>query len=272
MDEHTADNMVNDRMSGSADTWPLSARDAAAILCLSNYPGPDFVLVETGTLTVRGEGLVLIDQLTGTLTSRVPGATEGEQTLTLSPGDALMLPIQPAEIRNDGQAPTLALAFALFPTADRMPSPRTLQTENWTTPPDQLLALAMYPQAGEGGGTAPPGIDVQPLSGGIVDGWPERVAVIAVGLAALAPGESIPAHGVANVELVAVQSGTLSLTTAGESALIRRGAIADERPASDVNIRLLPGDAACLDRGTTDTLWNASETPAVALVVTANIA
>jgi quercetin dioxygenase-like cupin family protein len=166
----------------------------------------------------------------GTLTVAAPtGGTEA----TLTPGRFVLVP-QGAEtvLRNAG--PTEAVTL-----------------EVTANPPGR-------------GAARPDGVASSPLAGGVATALPVGDAVLSVGRVVLPPGAAIPPHATAGPELLAVEAGTLEVTTGGGRASVRRG-IAAPRDLDSV-ASLASGDGVVIEPGTVAAYRNAGDGPLVLLI------
>jgi hypothetical protein len=102
-------------------------------------PTVGFVVIESGTLTVRSEGAMTVTrgaglgeammaaEASGDMSTLMESITPGE-AVTLAAGDAAYIPANAAgEIRNDGQERVVGLGFLVIPpegmTGEATPAP-----------------------------------------------------------------------------------------------------------------------------------------------------
>jgi mannose-6-phosphate isomerase-like protein (cupin superfamily) len=171
-------------------------------------PGPEMLVVEAGTVTVRVAGSAQV--------SRSGGSALLEGDIDLVPGELVVVPTgTPFSIENSGQVSAVLLEVAMRSTVERSP-------EN-----DGLDASALSAASPAGA------IAVQPLAAGTAAEMPAGPATVAVTVLTLAPDAEVAGHEFAGAELLAVQSGRLDLTVSVGTGHLRRAGGVDVLAAPD---------------------------------------
>lgn len=157
--------------------------DPGTGLSMTANPGPALHYVEAGGFTVlmSGSGSVVPAARPGVEEPVAPGVE-----FAIGPGDLLAIPTDtPFEVFNTGSEPAVALLI-----------------ESFTRDP---------------GGTLPAGIALEPLVVGEATGEPPGPVTVALVRTTLASGAALPPDASGGAALVAVETGTASLTViAGE--------------------------------------------------------
>ena len=209
--------------------------------------GPRLLYVERGRLAVAALGA---PGPPGTSESGALGAE-----VTLAPGEAVVVPEgAPATVRNPDTTDAATLEVAIEPpaTVNPLAVPRPAATP--TSADADLFRGLLH------------GVAARPLAGGVSAPLPVGEGVLALGRIALRPGASLPSHPALGGALLAVEAGTLEVTTSEGNAWRARGADGS-RKLGPVE-RLARGDGAFVAPGAVAAFRNAGEAPLVLLVAT----
>ncbi len=230
-------------------------------------PGPGFVAVEAGALTVRGNGLAQVFHA-ATLDPSVPpvvippGADE-----VLRPGDVVAFPLGTSTLHNHGPEPVVALAVSWFPHPGSHTFERTM-TRHGDPTSDGALALAMLPVADGGQPANLAGIAVEPLGSLGLAKVPPGPAVVTLNRTLLLPGASLPPLPAQGSTLLAVQAGTLGLVPARETAQMRSSIQKETIASTGLEAALTTGDTAVWDAGAVAIIRGGADTAGAALFLT----
>ena len=112
----------------------------------------------------------------------------------------------------------------------------------------------------------PDGVASRRLAGGVLAALPVGEAVLGAGRIVLAPGAALPAHAAVGPELLAVEAGTLEVTTIEGHAW--RAQDATESRELESAATLPPGQGVLVESGAVAAYRNAGETPLVLVVAT----
>jgi mannose-6-phosphate isomerase-like protein (cupin superfamily) len=237
---------TSDRTPGIVVTMERRIYAAAASLQEAATVGPAVLFVESGALTVELDfrspaPATLLRSLAGGQIARA-GVSPGDIT-TLLASDALAMPVgAPYRTRNDERDPATVITV----TIGEPQSPETV--------------LEAHPAASTAG------ITDQILAGGGLVTRAKGSLTMAFGRATLAPGSEFPLHPTTGTELVAVDSGSLSLVlpqgsawlnTPNHSAVTAHGY--EDVPA---------GQGVAVAHGATVAYRNVGSSPLVVFVVT----
>ena len=198
---------------------------------LHTHPGPEFGLVEQGTLTVEVNGPTLLSTqpVDGTPTPSEEAPTGAEFELEV--GDFITyLPQSPMTFRNGGADPVTVLSAVLLPAGSQHPPGVTY--------------LNGQPPANAFDGVAP-----EILGDGVATVLPEGESTITVERLRLGPNDPIPAFS--ETVLLSLESGVLDFTVVGGKVQVSRTATPGPQPdtAPETDISLAKGDAVFFPLG-----------------------
>lgn len=236
-----------------------------ATLPRTAIPGPSVFVVESGALVVRGEELARNAQR-GARTPHRVAAAPGTVT-TVGSGEAIAVMGPTVTIGNAGDRDAVALVASIFPAAKDQWQRHNNAPLNNDPISDELFALAICPQDGAGEGRAPDGIEVEPVTSGLMTGRPLGSMSISLGRATLVQGGSIPPHAVTGFEAIVVEAGMLTIDVEPASATVRRDTGDVEWPSSRQPTHLQAGDGLFLNAGATSAPRNQSGAALVVLVL-----
>ena len=206
----------------------------------SSGSAQETILVETGNMTVTSDGqLTMIRAVANPSDAKVETIPAGA-SLTLNPGDQLVIPSQANVSFQSGDQPAKFLGVTVF----------AAQPGSGT-------------QAGAPGTTAWPDPfgDIQRtvLSSGVVDSLPGGQAVVSVERVRVQPGAAMMRHTSPGPELIGVQSGTFTIFAAPEiSATGGDGKL-------DTPVNLTPGQAAVVQSGGVSHWQGSGDAPTIFL-------
>jgi quercetin dioxygenase-like cupin family protein len=198
---------------------------------MHSHPGPEYGLIESGSLavTVRGPATLRRASTTGTPSPAIEPVPNTE--FLMYPGDQITYPAgTPMAYRNTGTEPVVFLAAVILPAGHQRPPGLT-----WTDGPPPEDALAGVSSVVLGEGIAPA------LASGPTEMTIERLTL---------PGEApIPADD--RTVIIAVESGSLDVTLVAGEAQISRSSIPGQPAAATpaTNYILAPGDALFFPQG-----------------------
>lgn len=190
-----------------------------------SQPGPGLIVVESGSLTVQGNGTAGIrraaaDGLAGVAEPIVP-----KTDATVSAGDALVVQHGAPAVRNDAATPAEALGLALVQSSGNASATHPLMTRNGVPSVGGALALAMTTPAHHRTTVLQRGLTVRPLATAVARELPSGPIAIDVGRVLLVPHDSVPAHHVSGLQLLVVEAGTLDLGAAGPNGTGREATV-----------------------------------------------
>ena len=239
--------------SGVIGLGRLNLNPGAVVAGLTN-PGPTLLVIEAGQLAVdfgRTEpGFVSIDR-----------------------GSHYQVPVNTRyDLRNDGTTPVLAVALAMFPH----PKPGTVADADQLHRLDisDLRARALFtPDPARRDRDGELGAVSEHLAGGALrDGEGGEVAVT-IARVRLGTDEVLPAHELAGMELVAVETGSV-IGSETEQATVAgpRGIIASDRASNAARLandqQMAGSDGGMRGPGAVGAISNATAQPATLLLVT----
>lgn len=211
-------------------------------------PGPGLAVVESGSLTVRGNGVAQVsrggpaDEVTPPTV--IPPGTDA----VLRPGDVVAFPQGTSALRNDGLEPAVVLVVAWFPAPGSERFEQTLTRQGEPTA-GGVLALAMLPMVDGGQPANLPGITVAPLGRLGLASVPPGPAVVALERVLLGPGASLPPRPARGPVLLAVEAGAVGLVPVRETAQVRAGGGKTTVTSTGIEVALAEGDIAHWDGG-----------------------
>lgn len=207
--------------------------EPGASVPLHTHPGPEFGWVESGTLTVRAEGEVVV----------APASTGGETRPALVPpvgeefslqrGDQVVYPAAvPFTFVNAGPEVATVLTAVILPAGDGSPP-----GSSWVdgTPGPEAMA----------------GVRSQILGDAVVAGWPRPPLAMVVDRVALGPGETIPARP--GPVLLSVELGRFGFQLMEGQFQVSRGEsgpLPNATPGASYSLG--PGDAVFFPGGMTE--------------------
>ncbi len=251
--------------------------DPGASFSNVTIPGPGLMTLESGTLSVQIYGEAEeeskeelaeeAEELAELLTPATPGTPKVEVlgpgifAFTLHTGDQLVIPPDTRhEVRNEAGFAASLLAVAITPPAPEGGGPP-------------------WPPAGVAPQELPPGVTMQLLDVGYGadTAVPSGQAQITLTRLTLAPGAGLPAHEAIGPELLAIEAGTLGLTSGREEQRVVRGGLAEELPGTAqaggtatpaTESTLTAGGATLVQPGATGAIQNIGHDPLVVLLLT----
>lgn len=217
--------------------------------------GPRLLVLETGRLTVAVAATSPAEPGVVRLASRPTAAPDAEATsapippgseVTLEPGQVVLFAQGTrAAVRSTGRTEAATLEVTIEPPGTANEYGRTPRATNAARPVDVVP---------------------QPLAGDVVAPLPTGDVVLAVGRIVLAPGAALPAHAAVGPELLAVEAGTLELTTSEGRAWGLRG-VAGPRELNPATA-VAAGAGMFLEPGSVAAFGNGGDAPLVFLVAT----
>ncbi len=188
-----------------------------------SHPGPEFALLESGTLAVSGAGELAV--------VRAKGGAEraaADTSLVLSVGDRIAFPAGVAfTFANPGNDPASLLTLIVLPAGAGRPA----GAEVMATPT-----------------TGDAGVWSKPLGDAVAPGWPAAPIALAVERVTIPAGEPLPA--VPGPVLLSVERGNLAFALrSGDYEVSRAGGAPRSRSGSGTTERIGPGDAVFFPGG-----------------------
>ncbi|HVB63919.1 MAG TPA: MMPL family transporter [Nitrolancea sp.] len=195
----------------------------------SSGAAQEVISISSGNLTVESQGHLTLLRAPAAGAQPTPESVPAGATLTLNPGDQLVIPSQTNISFRSGTAPTQFLGVTVFAAQPGTGS-----------------------QPGSPGGAAWPDpftkISRQVLTSGVVDSLPAGQANVSVQRVTVQPGSSMMRHTSPGPELIGVQSGAFTIYGAPEiAATTADGQVASA--ALDAPINLPAGGAAVVQSG-----------------------
>jgi quercetin dioxygenase-like cupin family protein len=221
---------------------------------LHTHPGPEFGLVEAGTLTVQVNGAAELSGQPADGTPVAPQVAPSESEFELGAGDLITyLPQTAMTFRNAAADPVSILAGVLLPAGSQHPPGVTY--------------IDGQPSADAFEGVAP-----EILGDGVATQLPRGGMTVTVERLRIGPGEPIPA--VTEPVLLSLESGILDFTVVGGKVQISRTATPGPQPdtAPETDISLARGDAVFFPLGMKEVDRGALEGEVVLLRMTLNAA
>jgi len=228
-------------------------------------PGPEIIVVESGTVTIgiRGETedeediQAMLDLLKRATPATQPPATPSGDlfSYTMIAGDRLIVPPDmPHKMQNTGSGPASFLAAAITPVAPQQP--------------DQP-----WPPAGIGQRIPATGITVQPMSVGYNVSIPlgTNPAIISIARMTFDPGATYSITDNHTPQVWYIEQGSMQFSGADSAVWYSKPASAWHgetagTPAPDTGAFLVAGDAVQLDAQATLTFASAGSGPVIATV------
>jgi hypothetical protein len=217
-------------------------------------PGPQLVSVEAGSLALSGKGEVAVQR------AGEPSAITNDlaQGLSIAEGDSLLIPAETrVAVSNNADTAAVVLDIAIIPTAKLPPSGGLLYPTSFTRPSQgqfELLARGQTDELPPESSTVPADVALGRLSlpADAELSWPER------------PG----------VELIAVESGSVELSTTAGKIRVWRGTAMEpgaegtpELFADDTSTILRQRDSAFFRPAASGVVSNGGNEPANLLLV-----
>jgi len=200
----------------------------------------EVILIESGNVTITSDGHLTVIRAVANPADAKAEAIPAGASLTLNPGDQLVIPSQANISFQSGAQPAKFLGVTVFAAQPGSGS-----------------------QAGAPGETAWPDpfgdIPRTVLSSGVVDSLPAGQAVVSVERVSVQPGAAMMRHTSPGPELIGVQSGTFTIFAAPEIAASGGGG------ALDTPINLTTGQAAVVQSGGVSHWQGGGNTPTVVL-------
>jgi predicted ester cyclase len=233
--------------------------------------GPLALLVEHGTLAVDVDQPVVIDLPEGSSPADELNRPAGG--LTLAAGEQLTLDADTAyALRNPGQETVSVLAVAALPGDSGI-------TNRWVRPStmaEMLFAPGMLTSVTQ---TEPPpawpaGVRGEMLADGIVGVRHASSSRITLTRLTLSPHAMLPIHEAADVEMIALESGTAVVDLVGGEGAIRPRATATrvdlgpDRGGATQDRSISPGGDAIFQPGAFAGLRNVADDPLILLMLT----
>jgi hypothetical protein len=206
----------------------------------SSGSAQEVMLIESGNVTITSDGHLTVIRAVANPADAKAEAIPAGASLTLNPGDQLVIPSQANISFQSGAQPAKFLGVTVFAA-----------------------------QPGSGSQAGAPGSTVWPdpfgdiprtvLSSGVVDSLPAGQAVVSVERVSVQPGAAMMRHTSPGPELIGVQSGTFTIFAAPEIAASGGGG------ALDAPINLTTGQAAVVQSGGVSHWQGGGNTPTVFL-------
>ncbi|HEX3724147.1 MAG TPA: MMPL family transporter, partial [Nitrolancea sp.] len=195
----------------------------------SSGAAQEVISIKIGKLTVESDGHLTLLRSAPAGTTPTPESVPAGATLTLNPGDQLVIPSQTNISLKSGATQTQFLGVTVFAAQPGTGS-----------------------QPGSPGGAAWPdpfgGINRQVITSGVVDSLPSGQATVSVERVTVQPGSSMMRHTYPGPELIGVESGTFTIFGAPEiAATTANGQVASG--ALDAPINLPAGSASVVQSG-----------------------
>ncbi len=195
------------------------------------HPGPEFGVIEAGTLTVETRGQAVIAQR-GPDGKPLPArVTPIDKTFPMVSGDQIVYPQSvPFGFINNGRDVVQLLAAVILPAGSQRP------------PGAQWVDGTPGPNAFQG-------VTSKILGDAIANGWPTGTLSVTIDRLALAPGEAIPARG--GPVMLSIERGAFAFQlSAGPSPQISRGGVlADQNATPGAAYLLNPDDSVFFPGG-----------------------
>ena len=195
------------------------------------HPGPEFGVIEAGTLTVETRGQAVIAQM-GPDGKPLPArVTPSDETFPMVVDDQIVYPQSvPFGFINNSREPVQLLAAVILPAGSQRP------------PGAQWVDGTPGPNAFQG-------VTSQILGDAIANGWPTGTLAVTIDRLALAPGEAIPARG--GPVMLSIERGAFAFQlSAGPSPQVSRGGVlADQNATPGAAYLLNPGDSVFFPGG-----------------------
>lgn len=219
------------------------------------HPGPEFMRIESGTLTVEARGETVIAQAGPNGQTQAARIAPTNQPFPLQTGDQIVYPAAvPFTFSNQSQQPVVLLAAVVLPAGSQRPP--GAQWVDGTPGPDAYQ-----------------GVTSLILGDAIAQAWPPSPLTVRIERLALAPGEPIPAQG--GPVVLSVELGTFGFALVGGNFQVSSGGVMPQVNATPGTAYILnPGDAVFFPGGMTEVPRAESEGVLVLLrmsIVPANV-
>lgn len=200
---------------------------------LHTHPGPEFGLVETGTLTVQVNGVARLSRPEEPVAEGTPTPNEAplNSEFEMSVGEQIyFIPQTPMTFRNGGSEPVTLFSAVILPAGHQHPP--------------GITYLAGQPDAADFAGVTP-----EILGDGVATELPTGTSVLTVERVRYEPGEAIPAFD--GPVLLSLDQGVFDFTVVGGKVQVSRTATPGPQPDSppESEVTMSKGDAVFFPLG-----------------------